>query len=319
MSVTGPDTARFDAAARNRQVLSGNVLGIAAVLSWAVGFPAAELLLDSWPPLALITGRFCLSVCVLLVFWLASEGAPAVLNARWRKGAILGGATFGLGAYLLLLAQYFTDAVTVAIIASATPIFATFIEMASGDRRLNRMFVFGLMASVVGGVVATGSAEVGNLGLGATLAVVSGFLFSIGSHLCVRELPDLSPVGRSTISLAGGLLFSGGALILKHAAGFDVLPNRAIDATQLGLLAIYALASMALSQVMWLACVGRLGVALASFHMNVAPFYVMLIMLGLGAGWDWSKALGAGIVICGVVMAQTPSGRRSPKADRMTE
>ena len=61
---------------------------------------------------------------------------------------------------------------------------------------------------------------------------------------------------------------------------------------------------MALSQVMWVASVGRLGVAVASFHINVAPFYVMLLMLALGAGWNWTQALGGAIVVLGVVVAQ---------------
>ncbi|SHI45631.1 EamA-like transporter family protein [Shimia gijangensis] len=310
MSVTGPDTARFDTAARHRQVLSGNALGIAAVLSWSVGFPAAELLLTSWPPLALITGRFVISVCVLMVLWLSVDGPSAVINARWGRGTLVGSVTFGLGAYLLLLAQYFTDPVTVAIIASTTPIAATLVEMVTGNRRLSGMFAFGLGASVIGGIVATGSADVGNLGLGALSAITSGFLFSIGSHCCVRDLPSLSPIGRSAVTLAGGLLFAGGALIISHTLGMEVLPNQPVDASQIGLLLIYALAGMAFSQVMWIACVGRLGVALASFHMNVAPFYVMLIMLALGAGWNWGTALGAGIVIIGVILAQTPPPRR---------
>ena len=88
-------------------------------------------------------------------------------------------------------------------------------------------------------------------------------------------------------------------------------PTSAIDASQIGLLAIYAVAGMALSQVMWIASVGKLGVAVASFHINVAPFYVMLIMVALGDDWSWSKAVGAAIVIAGVIVAQKPPRRRA--------
>ena len=61
---------------------------------------------------------------------------------------------------------------------------------------------------------------------------------------------------------------------------------------------------MALSQAMWIASVGRLGIAVASFHMNLAPFYVMLVMLGMGGGWNWPQALGAVVVGLGVIIAQ---------------
>ena len=61
---------------------------------------------------------------------------------------------------------------------------------------------------------------------------------------------------------------------------------------------------MGLSQLLWIASVGRLGIGLASFHINVAPFYVMVIMLVLGAAWSWPQAIGAAIVGAGVVLAQ---------------
>ncbi|MDA0961500.1 MAG: EamA family transporter, partial [Proteobacteria bacterium] len=91
-----------------------------------------------------------------------------------------------------------------------------------------------------------------------------------------------------------------GAAIL----GQDVAPPTAIDASQIGLLAIYAIAGMALSQVLFIATVGRLGIAVASFHINIAPFYVMLILLGLGSDWSWPQAIGATIVGVGVILSQ---------------
>lgn len=314
MSVTGPDTVRFDTAARSRSVASGNALGVASMFAWACGFPAADILLESWHPLALITARFALAVSLLMLFWVVMDGHRAVLSARWGRGTLMGGLTFGLGAYLLLVAQALTDAVTVAVIASATPVAATLIEMAGGGRRVSGNFVAGLTASVIGGVVATGNGDVGQLGAGALAATGSCFLFAMGSHFAVRDFPQLSAIGRSAITLAGGLIFCSVALFGTHQYGLNVLPAQGIDARQFGLLAVYALAGMALSQVMWIASVGKLGVAVASFHINVAPFYVMVLMLALGAGWDWMQALGAAIVIMGVVIAQrTP---RQPAARR---
>lgn len=310
MSVTGPDAAGFDARARTRQVVSGNALGMASMLAWACGFPAAEFLLASWPPLALIAARFAFAVALLMIIWVMRDGVQALMTVRWGRGTLVGGLTFGLGAYLLLLAQSLTDAVTVAIIASACPVAAAIVEVAHGTRRMTGAFLIGLGASVVGGIVAIGGGTVGSLGLGALAAIFSCFLFVYGSLYTVRDYSHLSEVGRSTVTLVGGLVFTAGALLISHMMGLDVLPTRVIDAEQIGLLAIYAIAGMALSQVMWIASVGRLGVAVASFHINVAPFYVMLIMFALGDGWSWPKALGAGIVIAGVVVAQKPPRRR---------
>ena len=67
-------------------------------------------------------------------------------------------------------------------------------------------------------------------------------------------------------------------------------------------------AGMALSQVMWIASVGHLGVAVAAFHINVAPFYVMLLMIALGGSWSWPQAIGAAIVAFGVLLSQERRG-----------
>ena len=57
-------------------------------------------------------------------------------------------------------------------------------------------------------------------------------------------------------------------------------------------LAVFALGSLALSQILWIISVGRLGIGLASLHINAVPFYVMLILFALGA--DLELGAGAG-------------------------
>ncbi len=299
-----PDPAIGGVYPSRRPHVSGNALGVGAMLAWAVGFPAAEVLLQSWDPLALITVRFALAVGMLIPIWILLDGFQAVMTARWGRGLMVGSLAFGTGAYLLLLAQSLTDPVTVAIIASTCPVASTLLEMVFEGRRLTRALVIGLCAAVAGGIIAMGGSLDISLGLGALAATASCFLFSWGSYMSVREFPSLTPLGRSTLTLAGGLLAVGLATLASEWAGVRVLPDHGIGARELGLLAIYACAAMALSQVMFIASVGHLGVAVASFHINTAPFYVMLIMLALGGGWDWMRALGAGVVAIGVVIAQ---------------
>ena len=142
------------------------------------------------------------------------------------------------------------------------------------------------------------------LGLGAICAIVSTGLFCWATMATARDFPELSQTGRSTITFFGGLVV---ALLLFFGArqvGMDVMPTAQIDVQQIGMLGIYALVSMGLSQVLFVGSVGKLGVALASFHINIAPFYVMLIMLVLGEEWNWTRALGAGVVAVAVVLAQ---------------
>ncbi|WP_170410907.1 DMT family transporter [Ruegeria arenilitoris] len=307
-----PDPVRGNAltvSGGRTSAVSGNGLAVASMLTWAAGFPAAEVLLQSWPPVALFAARLVLAVAFLVPVWLLIDGPSRVLRARWGHALFVGG-TLGAGMFLIIVAQKLTDPVTVAIIASCAPLFATLLELATGARRLRWNFAVGLVVSIVGGLIATSAVAPAQLGLGAGCAILSTGLFCWASMATARDFPELSQTGRSTITLVGGLIVAAFLFFAAGQAGMDILPSAPIDVQQMGMLVIYALVSLGVSQVLFIASVGKLGVALASFHINIAPFYVMLIMLVLGEEWNWTRALGASIVAVAVVLAQD---RRVPR------
>ena len=285
-------------------MISANAICMVSMISWAAGFPAAERLLTIWDPLAAQTARFLVALCILIPLWAMIDGPRRLLHARWGKGALIGGLAFGLGAYLLLLAQALTDAVTVAIIAASSPIAATLIEMVWEKRRLRLPFVIGLAATIIGGIIATGSAPHAQLGRGTTVAIVSCFLFAWGSWATVRFLPDLSPLGRTSVTLSGGLIVLAISLLGGIALGITDAPAPLTKAADVEALLVYAVFGMAISQLLWIMSVGRMGVAVAAFHINISPFYVMVILFALGAAWSWPQFLGAAVVGLGVLIAQ---------------
>ncbi len=285
-------------------LLTGNLLGAASMMAWAAGFPAAEVLLDTWDPLAMVLGRFVMAMALLLPLWIIVEGTGPIRTARWGRGLLIGGIGFGGGAWTILMSQWFTDPVTVAIISAATPLVATLVAWVYVRSPLRPSFALGLVATLVGGIVATGGGVPGNLGLGALMALASAILFSWASFMTVREFPDMTVLGRTTLTLTGGLIFVAVVFAAMLALDLTAIPPNLTDPGTLGLLAVYGLLAMALSQILFIAAVERLGVAVASFHINIAPFYVMLILLGLGGSWSWPQAIGAAIVASGVVLAQ---------------
>ena len=290
-------------------MLSGNALAVGSMILWAAGFPAAEILLQDWHPVVLISLRLLMAMAVLLPLWMFFDGVRTVIFAPWIKGVRIGFFGFGLATTLLLFAQWYTDPVTVALVASATPILATLIEVWECQRRLTRTFVSGMTLSVVGGAVAVGQLASPDLGIGLLMAIASGFLFSWASNAAVRQLPTLTPIGRATITFGGASVFV--AILLTGSLLFNLVPWPAeITSVQIGHLAMYAVAAMALSQILFIASVGRIGIALTAFHINIAPFYVMIIMVWLGSDWNLNAVLGATIVAVGVIWSQrTPRAR----------
>ena len=144
------------------------------------------------------------------------------------------------------------------------------------------------------------------LGWGVLMAIGTGIFFAWASNAAVRDLPDLAPIGRSAVTFCGAALFAGFIFLGSLGLGWRE-PPREITHEPFGLLTVCAVAVMALSQILFIASVGRLGIALSRFHINIAPFYVMVILIALGGSWDWRVALGAALVGLGAVIAQ--SGR----------
>jgi len=287
------------------QVVSGNLACMTAIMLFAVGFPAADRLLQDWGVVSLIATRNMLGLLLLVCLWLVIEGWKAVASAPWFTGIRIGAIGFGLGATLLLVCQSMTNAVTAALAAASMPVAAVGYEVALDGRRLTRNFLTGVVLVLIGGYLAIGM-DIGdaNLGTGALIGLLAATIFAWGSRSTVKSLPELSAVGQTVVTTAGMAFFCLALYLVLILFNLPGTHAAALDTHSWSLLLIYAWVSLAISQAFWIAGVGKLGVGLASFHLNAAPFYVMLILLALGGSWSWMQAMGALILATGVVIAQ---------------
>jgi drug/metabolite transporter (DMT)-like permease len=213
----------------------------------------------------------------------------------------------GVGAVLVALALQQTDPVTVAIITAMMPLVGIGLECLLDGRRLTGQLVAGLALSLAGGLIALDlAAATPALGLGALAAFGSVLAFTWGSRATVTSFPELTPLGRTAITVAGaGIGLTAVALVLVVAApGGAVIDWPAIGWPEVWALLLASIGSVAISQTLWIISVGRLGIGIASLHMNAVPFYVMLFAFALGGAWNWQQAAGAAIVVVGVLVAQ---------------
>lgn len=288
----------------SNRLVTGNALAFIAIFLFAAGFPAAEVLLEIWHPITLMFFRLLLAVSTLVIIWILLEGLPSVLKAPWLKGIKIGLLGFGLGTNLLLFAQWFTDPITVALLATLIPISATILEVWDGRRKLNTKFILGLLASIIGGFIAVSENISIDLGWGVLMALASGFCFMWASDKSVTKLSGLSSIARSSITFTGAAVFTTISFLVLFNLGLIEIPNK-ITTNQLFSLIIYSVISMAISQVFFIASVDKVGIAISSLHLNFSPFYVMIILFILGGAWDLRAAVGASIVAFGVWLAQS--------------
>lgn len=289
----------------NLGTATANLVCMASMFIWAAGLPAATPLIHMLPPVQLSAARMILAALALLPLWFAIEGVQALRAALWIRGLVIGGSTIGAGAMMLVFAQRMTDAVTVAVISATMPVIGIAIEVLLDGRRLTAAVGIGISASLVGGLMALqGQAGGLSMGWGALLSFGSVVVFTLGSRLTVTAFPAMTALGRTTLTLTGAALTSATLAVSLSLADGPSAGWSVLTPTNWGQLLLYSVGSLAISQILWIRAVGSLGIALASLHMNAAPFYVMVISFAFGGGWSWPQALAASLVGAGVLIAQ---------------
>ena len=282
----------------------------AAMLLWATGFVALEYLLDDWGVLSLSSLRLVVSVVFLVLWWGWTEGWAKVFGASWRKGLIIGGFGWGVGSVLLLMGQKLSDPVTVTIIVAMMPIAGAATEIVFDNRRLSRRLIVGLILAVLGGYLATGAQLTqGNFGFGVALCLGAILLFAWVTRATTRQLETLSRTGQTAVTLCGGMLVTLAWYGISIVAGFGETHIGTIDTGDWLPLLIFLLPSSGIAQLLWIHGAGKLGILLASFHMNAVPFYVMVILVSLSLGqWHWLQAGAVALVALGVLVSQMSPG-----------
>lgn len=294
-------------------LLTANLICMLSMLIWAAGLPAADLLIPLLPAVQLNALRMVLSAAFLLTLWAVLEGWRPMVMVNWVKGLAVG-SLIGLGAWLLIAGQARGGAVTAAVISASLPVIGIALEVALDGRKLTLALVLGLILSLIGGFLALDLSGGGlSLGLGALLCFGSVACFAFGSRLTVTAFPAQSPLGRTAVTLTGAAVVSLTAALIQRATGTPAPDFAGWGAREIGAILLFSVGALGIAQYLFIVSVERLGIGLSSLHINAAPFYVMLILFGLGGQWRWTQAGAAALVALGVLIAQglvpLPKGR----------
>lgn len=288
-------------------LISGNLYCLLAALIWSLGFPAGSVLMESWDLLTLLLVRLLPSTVILLIYWRLTEGRIPSHWFLWKKGLVIGAIGFGFGTVLLLYGQHISNPVTPAIAAAMMPIMGAILEIVLDRRRLTPRLAIGIACALLGGLMAAGIRwHSYDIGVGFIWCMIAVMLYAWATRATTVHLATLTSMGQTTITLSGAGCF---ITIIWLIAGF-IYPMQIsigpITSHSLMMLFAFSILSAAISQPLWIAGARQLGVAVASFHLNAVPVYVMAIMVyGFDGQWDSMRLVGAVIVGFGVIIAQT--------------
>ena len=71
--------------AKSDRPVVANLMCMMSMLVWAVGLPAADLLIGPVPPLQLTAARMAMATLCLLPFWWWLEGSAVLRAANWGR------------------------------------------------------------------------------------------------------------------------------------------------------------------------------------------------------------------------------------------
>jgi drug/metabolite transporter (DMT)-like permease len=289
-------------------VLKSNLICVFSIIFYAMGFPAAEYLLNDWDVVSIVVARNAFAFILVFFIWILFEGFQAVRVAKWNKGFWIGAIGFGIGSFFVLMLQSITSPVIAALIVATMPIAAVSLEIFLDGRKMTRWFLFGIVLVLFGGFIASGTnIKNDSIGFASFLGITGVGLFAWGSRATVKNLPGMSLLGQVTVTTSG-MVGSAVLVYLICSIFFEITESPSqITIEHLGLLLVYSWLAIGISQILWIKSISKIGIGLASFHLNAAPFYVMLMLFLLGDSWIWHQTIGAAIVIIGVILAQKKS------------
>jgi drug/metabolite transporter (DMT)-like permease len=285
--------------------LRGNLLAIAAILLWSTNFPVVEMLVQSWHPLLLATARLSSSALCLLVMLALLRKLPRLSSIPTLPILIYGGGFLGLATVMQTFAVQLAGSVMVAIIGTAMPLISAIIGYVFAKEPLGMLVMIGIAFAIVGGVISsvTGMTLDVSLGLGELLMLLSTIMWTLYARGLVLHLGHLDNMtGVALCSLAGSctaLTLSAIALALGLAT-----PIYDLSINSIGAIIWLGGFAVGLSTVIFIAGSRILSVTIASMHLNIVPFYVMMISLTLGGVLVWQQFWGAALVVVGAILAQ---------------
>ena len=285
--------------------LNGNYYAILSMLLWSTGFPISEALLDVWDPLSLTFVRLIgagifLGICTLLF------SKPYDLTTWPLKEAFLVGVIgTGFGTAFMNFGFRYSNPFNIAVISTMIPLISMIMGTIQKTERLTSRMAAAIFLSLIGGIMIS----VSNLENGSSfeggeiLMLISIILWTWSMRQAVSLLLPIPTLPRVTLTMLSGAVVLVPIMALVHWLGITELVIF-WSTTDIILVSWLSIFSIGLATVVWYLSAESLGPTVAAIHLNIVPFYVLIITVFMGGEILITQILGAVLVGVGVVTAQ---------------
>ncbi|SDL27450.1 Permease of the drug/metabolite transporter (DMT) superfamily [Franzmannia pantelleriensis] len=277
---------------------------LGAVLIWSGNMTINQLTVGAIAPSSIAFLRWVLALVVLTPFVL-----PAVwrhrqaIRQQWPKLAFLGLLGMAMWQGLAYVAAETTSATNMGILAASVPLLTVLLSALILREPPSLGGVAGGLVALFGVAVLLGRGDPLSLlaldvSLGDALMVVAATCYATYGVMLKRWQMELPP----WVMLYVQALFA----TLLLLPGYLLGPMTPVDGDNVWLIAYAGIPASIITTFLWMRAVRQIGASKASIFLNLMPLFSAIIaMLFLGerlAGWH---LIGGGLILAGVIMAQT--------------
>jgi drug/metabolite transporter (DMT)-like permease len=286
----------------------GWLLFVAMGIIWGLPYLMIKVAVREVSPALLVLMRTG-GGALLLVPLAASRGALRPLLRRWRPLLAYTIAEMGIPWFLLFSAERRLSSSLSALIVAAVPLVGAVIGRVTGDDRLDRRRVFGLLVGLAG-VGALVGFDVGRSDLLAALSLGGVAVgYAVGPWILSRYLSDLPAMG----VVAGSLVVC--AVLYAPFAALS-LPSRPLSSDVVWSVVGLTLVCTAVAFVVFFALIAEVGPVRATIITYVNPAVAVLLGVSvLGERFGAGTAAGFVLIIAGCFLATRRSSVVAPVAE----
>jgi drug/metabolite transporter (DMT)-like permease len=272
---------------------------LAASAIWGGMYAVSRLVLQVVPPLTLVAIRMAISFVVLLLGLMLLKREWRLERPLWGRVALIGLVGYSLSIGAQFIGTKLAGAALGSLITTAAPLVTVAISAFLGREKVSRLAWVGLLLAL-GGVAVLSGGGTGNIAgiIWLLVAAVSwGVLGILGGELVKKSDAALITAWASLIGGLGVLPFIPGELSSQSIG--TITPVIILGILYLGVV------STAVAFALWVYGVSRAGAVRSGLAYFAQPLVGSLLgALLLKEALGPSFALGAGLLIVGVIIAQ---------------
>jgi drug/metabolite transporter (DMT)-like permease len=303
---------------------------LATTVLWGSTFVVTKDLLDYWPPLTYLTVRFLIGALLLLAIF--PRQALAARRVEWKAGALLG-LFIGLGLAIQATGQIYTTPSRAAFITSLTTPLVPFVSLVLLRVRPNIENLIGVTLASVGGFMILAPAEgTINRGDAITLGCVLLFAIHITLFSVYTKRDDIRQVTVLQI-VSAAVLF--GLIWIAFVVCSHLLPPESLpefirresvpliwSGRVVGQLFYMATVATIGTFLLWAWGQARMSATHAAIILSLEPVFATLMAVALRGRGEWlgaRGAIGASMILAGVLVSELRIGQRRPVYDDPTD